>query len=557
MLITVLTLCIAAVIHAAACTPSRASPVRPMVRLDKATFIGSRKNMTEAYLGITFAEAPRFRLPRLVSHYPKGIHDAGAFGPSCPQHNSMAVRSVVDDLSTGLLVTSLKAPWQSGALPSEDCLNLNVWVPIGTESTSRLPVVVWIYGGAFLLGSTQSYDGSIIVQRSMQLGEPVVYVSMNYRVSAFGFLASAEVKDAGVGNIGLEDQRAALKWVQKYITAFGGDPTRVTIWGESAGAISVSLHMLTNGGNPEGLFHGAFMQSGAPIPVGDITHGQAEFDALVANTECDLAADKLDCLRHIPYAVLKTAVDKSPGVISYQSLRLSYLPRRDGRFLVDAPQKLVLNGSVSRIPFVTGSCDDEGTIFSLFNSFIVRDDAHLRDYVLTNYMDGAADTDVGDLFDIQYPNDPARGSPFDTGSKYGFLQYKRLSAIQGDLVFQAPRRFFLERTSDEQPTWSFLSKRNKDLSLVGYKIGFLGAAHGSDLSNIYGPGDMTDYLVHFVNHGNPNGPEDHLLGWPQYSVQSRHQMTFLDGEFPLMVTSDVYRAEAFQRLTELSLDFPL
>ncbi len=129
--------------------------------------------------------------------------------------------------------------------------------------------------------------------------------------------------------------------------------------------------MLSNGGDTEGLFHGAFMQSGAPIPVGDITHGQAEFDALVANTECDLAVDKLECLRLVPYTVLKAAVDKSPGVISYQvccrssqvrrtthhvmqSLRLSYLPRADGRFLVDDPQKLVLNGSVSKIPFVTG-----------------------------------------------------------------------------------------------------------------------------------------------------------------------------------------------------------
>ncbi|TFK86058.1 carotenoid ester lipase precursor [Polyporus arcularius HHB13444] len=556
MLITTV-LNVAALFHVATCAPWTASPVRPSVRLDDATFIGSRENMTEAYLGIKFAEAPRFHLPRPVGHYPTGIRDAGAFGPSCPQHNSVAVRSVVDDPSAGLLATSLKTPWQRGAPTSEDCLNLNVWVPIGTKSMSRLPVVVWIFGGDGTTASSDIYDGGIIVRRSMQLGEPVVYVSMNYRVSAFGFLASKEVKDAGVGNIGLEDQRVALKWIQKYIAAFGGDPTRVTIWGESAGAISVSLHMLFNGGDTEGLFHGAFMQSGAPIPVGDITHGQAEFDALVANTECDLAVDKLECLRLVPYTVLKAAVDKSPGVISYQSLRLSYLPRADGRFLLDAPQKLVLNGSVSKIPFVTGSCDDEGTLFSLFSSFIVWDDAHFRDYVLANYMNGAAESDVGDLFDVQYPDDAVQGSPFDTGSKYAFLQYKRLSAIQGDLVFQAPRRFFLEHTSDERRTWSFLSKRNKDLSLVGYKVGFLGAAHGSDLSNVYGPGDMTDYLIHFVNHGDPNGPEDHLLGWPQYNVQSRHQMTFLDSPSPLIVESDVYRAEAFQRLTELSLEFPL
>ncbi|RPD65826.1 carotenoid ester lipase precursor [Lentinus tigrinus ALCF2SS1-6] len=556
MLIAVI-LYAAVLFHAAICARSRPTPVRPTVRLDDAMFIGKRGNMTDAYLGIKFAEAPRFRLPTLVRQYPRATHDASDFGPSCPQHNSMAVRSIVNYPSVGRSVASspMKAPWQPGARPSEDCLNLNVWVPTGTGSTSRLPVVVWIYGGYH--DQFSSYDGSVIVRRSVQLGEPIVYVSMNYRVSAFGFLAGREVNDAGVGNIGLEDQRIALKWIQRYITAFGGDPTRVTLWGESAGAISVSLHMLTNGGNTEGLFHRAFMQSGAPIPVGDIAYGQAEFDTLVANTECELAADKLECLRLVPYSVLKAAVDKSPGVISYQSLRLSYLPRVDGRFLVDAPQKLVLNVSVSKIPFVTGSCEDEGTLFSLFSSFIVWDDAHFRDYMLTNYMNGANESHVGDLFETLYPDDPAQGSPFDTGSQYAFLQYERLSAIQGDLVFQAPRRFFLEQTYDKQPTWSFLSKRNKNLSLVGYKVGFLGAAHGSDLSNVYGPGDMTDYLVHFVNHGDPNAPDGRLLGWPQYSVQSRHQMTFLDGDLPLAVTSDVYRAEALKRLTELSLRFPL
>ena len=88
---------------------------------------------------------------------------------------------------------------------------------------------------------------------------------------------------------------------------------------------------------------------------------------------------------------------------------------------------------------------------------------------------------------------------------------------------------------------------------------FLCQTHGSDLSNVYGPGDMTDYLVHFVNHGDPNGvgADGRLLRWPRYRVRDRQQMTFLDGDLPLVVTSDMHRADAFKRLTELSLRFPL
>lgn len=89
-------------------------------------------------------------------------------------------------------------------------------------------------------------------------------------------------------------------------------------WGESAGAISVGLQMVTNGGNTEGLFRGAFMQSGSPIPVGDISHGQGDYDALVAQTGCAGAADTLQCLRHVPFETLKKAVDKSPGIFSYE-----------------------------------------------------------------------------------------------------------------------------------------------------------------------------------------------------------------------------------------------
>lgn len=93
-----------------------------------------------------------------------------------------------------------------------------------------MPVLVWIYGGGFTAGSTQIYDASAIVQKSMSLGEPIVYVEMNYRLGGFGFLSGKELSEAGATNLGLRDQRKALEWVQENIAKFGGDPDKVTIW---------------------------------------------------------------------------------------------------------------------------------------------------------------------------------------------------------------------------------------------------------------------------------------------------------------------------------------
>ncbi|KAF9232324.1 Alpha/Beta hydrolase protein [Melanogaster broomeanus] len=139
-------------------------------------------------------------------------------------------------------------------------LTLNVIAPADATPESKLPIVVWIYGGAFEIGATEQ---------------------------------------AGVGNLGLHDQRLALYWVQKYIGAFRGYPTKVTI----AGAISIALHMVTNSGNSDGLFRAAFMQSGSPFFVGDIAHGQKHYEALVDETGCSTASDTLQCLREAPYEI--------------------------------------------------------------------------------------------------------------------------------------------------------------------------------------------------------------------------------------------------------------
>jgi acetylcholinesterase len=520
----------------------------PTVKLDSATVTGVSSLRTHKFLGIPFAKPPvgdlRFRQPQPLGAY-AGSFEATEFGLSCPQQaislplGGGLVQEAVDYITNTIF----------GAVfpDSEDCLTINVVKPASATPDSKLPVAVWIFGGGFELGGTTMYDGATIVGKSIDIGKPVIYVSMNYRVTGFGFMASKEIKDAGVGNLGLQDQRLALRWIQKYISSFGGDPTKVTIWGESAGAISVALHMVTNGGNNEGLFRGAFMESGSPIPVGDISHGQKYYDAVVKDTGCATSSDTLACLRKVDYKKLKSAINKTPGIFSYQSLVLSYLPRVDGVFLTDNPQKLAEKGEVAQVPFVTGDCDDEGTLFSL-STLNITTDTQLRNYIRDYWLPEAPSSDIDQLMKL-YPGDITEGSPYDTGVFNALSpQSKRIASFQGDVVFQGPRRHFLKHTSSKQNTWSFLSKRLKGVPV-------LGSFHASDILNIYGGGDMTTYFVQFVNNLDPNG--NGLTNWPKYTTSAPNLLTFYDGLIPRGVERDDYRKDAISYLTNVALAHPL
>ncbi|KAJ7205224.1 Alpha/Beta hydrolase protein [Mycena pura] len=535
--------------RAAAGSATARAAAAPTVTLDGGVFTGtSSTSNTQSFLGIPFAQPPvgdlRFRLPAPVPAY-TGSHTVTQFGPGCPQQ---AIK--LPDL-TGLEQEVIDYVANSAfavLFPSdEDCLTINVIKPKTASSTSKLPVVAWIFGGGFELGSPAMYDGTAIVERSIAMGEPVIYVSMNYRLSAFGFLASKEVRAAGIGNLGLQDQRQALRWIQKYITAFGGDPAKVTIWGESAGAISVAMHMIANNGDNEGLFRAAFMESGSPIPTGPVENGQKYYDAIVQEVGCSSAADTLECLRTVPFAALKAAQDASPFIFAFQSLALAWVPREDGTFLTDNPQRLVQQGKVANVPFITGDCDDEGTLFSL-STLNITTDAEFNTWIKTIWLPGATAAQLN-TFASLYTDDILDGSPFDTGILNVLTpQFKRIAAFQGDGVFQAPRRFFQQTLSGKQNQWAFLSKRLKD-------VPFLGSFHASDILNIYFDGEMTDYLVNFAGTLNPNGRT--VPNWPAYTTATPNMMTFLDGLFPTTITQDTYRAAGMQFLTNLTLQFPL
>lgn len=181
--------------------------------------------------------AERFRLAQPLSSTWNGTQAATAYAPSCVGYGS-------DDIGYEL---------------SEDCLYLNVIRPAGVEPSAALPVAVWIHGGGLVMGGSadRRYNLSFIVDNSVTLGTPMIGVSINYRLSAYGFLHGEEALAAGIANNGFRDQRLALRWVNENIGAFGGDPEKVTIWGESSGAESVNAQVLAYNG--ELLPHSSFV----------------------------------------------------------------------------------------------------------------------------------------------------------------------------------------------------------------------------------------------------------------------------------------------------------
>lgn len=241
-------------------------------------FIGSAGGFVENFKGIPFAQPPvgnnRLRPPvPLDPSRSLGNVDATTLLPKqCPQFllgEDIQIPNV-PGVAADVLETVVDSPLLKNNIigGQEDCLTVNVQRPAGTKEGDKLPVMLWIFGGGFELGSTAMYDGSNVVARSVELGKPVVFAAVNYRVGGFGFLAGKEVLAEGSANLGLLDQRLGMQWVADNIAAFGGDyltnycmfplihtlipfigdPDKVTLWGESAGAISIFDQLIAKNG---------------------------------------------------------------------------------------------------------------------------------------------------------------------------------------------------------------------------------------------------------------------------------------------------------------------
>ncbi|KAJ7723365.1 Alpha/Beta hydrolase protein [Mycena metata] len=214
------------------------------------------------YRGIKYASIPaRFRQSQLLTTLPPTT-DASRYGPICPQLQKKCFEEELFGLGQDV-------PLQVLEQNEFECLNLNITCPAGSPSRSRLPVMLWVHGGGDRgYGSSWVYDGGSIVRKSMLVGKPVLVVTFNFRLGLFGFAASELIRednkaadDAGVGNYGLRDQRTAMEWCHRYIQQWGGDPTNVTLFGESSGAADILCHLLSTANDRRPLFHRAIIQS--------------------------------------------------------------------------------------------------------------------------------------------------------------------------------------------------------------------------------------------------------------------------------------------------------
>ncbi|EGG00650.1 lipase [Melampsora larici-populina 98AG31] len=309
----------------------------PHVTLDYGDFQGASSGGVDSFYGIPFAEPPlgNRRLTNPIpplGQYPN--FDATGPPPACPQQSITGGGNIFND-AIGLGADILdKLPFYAPGIGGhEDCLTLDVLVPKNTQPTDRLPVMFWIFPGDFTTGYSSLLRGNSLVEKSVQMGQPVIFVAPNYRLNAFGFLGGREVGEAGVGNLGLKDQRLAMKWVQKYISEFGGDPSKVTIFGESSGAIAVSYHLLINNGDNEGLFRAAICESGSAFPVETLSSGAGQpiYDKIVNYTGCASSSNSLDCLRAVEYEHLFAAVNRIPGLFSSGSFPSPFSPFIDGK----------------------------------------------------------------------------------------------------------------------------------------------------------------------------------------------------------------------------------
>ena len=467
------------------------------VKTDKGKVEGTltTDGAVRAFKGIPYAAPPvgnlRWQPPQPAAKW----HDTlptKAFGPHCIQSDSYPDMIFHD----------------TGA--SEDCLTLNVWTPANAQPGS-LPVMVWIYGGGFVTGGTSEarQDGQFLAHHN------VVIVSMNYRLGIFGFFAhpqlSAESPHHASGNYGLMDQAAAIAWVRRNISAFGGDPANITIFGQSAGAESVSALMASP--VAKDLFNKAIGQSGSEFPRydrGSLTLQQAE-QANTAWATRTFGTSKLFALRLLPAKEILGAAMSSSAP--------DFRPIIDGYFLPEPIEQTFAAGKQAHVPLLGG--------------WVANEDR---------------------------PNTPTTADSFTVQAhiEFGPNALKFLALYPATTDAEAIRSAADSATDHSMafPTWAWLEAQTKTGNTPIYRYFFdlpspgdrnhpasEGAFHSDDIEYVFGALDsrpemqirpedralselMQQYWTNFARTGDPNGPN--LPKWPTYNAADNFQVMHLD-----------------------------
>ncbi|WP_266183257.1 carboxylesterase/lipase family protein [Dyella humicola] len=465
-------------------TGARANPVR----IDTGLIEGVLENGVFIYKGIPFAQPPvgelRWRAPLRALPW-QGVREANQFSPACMQNGTYPP----------------DAPTEA---TSEDCLYLNVWRP-ADGGDEKLPVMVWIYGGGLENGSASIplYAGDKLAQKG------VIVVTLNYRLGVFGFLAHPELtREAAYhssGNYGLLDQIAALQWVRRNIAAFGGDPDRVTVFGQSSGAISISA--LVTSPLTKGLFQRAIAQSGGLFEPMDIAPNfklaGAEQDG--AYFAADAKAQSMSALRKTPAAEL---------------MKVSFDPHLiiDGYALPKSPYEVYQKGQQNDVSILIGSNADEGQAFIAGRSITRENFRQELDHSFPDVLVRLIAPEPGAT------DEQARASAAafqrDMRFRWDMWTWARLGA-------KARRgKVFLYRFSRIPPYQ------------VGDKYFGWGASHGMEMPYVFDhlelqplpwtgqdhqlAATMTSYWTNFAKTGDPNGPG--LPLWPQFDPSSASVM---------------------------------
>ncbi len=471
------------------------------------------KDGVRSFKGIPFGQPPvgnlRWREPQPVKNW-KGVRKADQFGPRCMQRTSPA-----------------SDYWFRSNGMSEDCLYLNVWTP-AKSAREQLPVLVYIFGGGFQNGdgSEPRYDGENMARTG------IVAVSVNYRTNIFGFLAHPELTRESphhaAGNYGLLDQVAALQWVQKNIAAFGGDPKRVTVAGESAGSIAVSALMASP--LSRDLMAGAIGESGAmisslpPQPLAEAEQKGARFGAAAG-------ADTLAALRAMSGEQIQEAVGKTQGFRFGTTL--------DGYFLTKPLAASFEAGEQAKIPLLAGSNTQEQSARAVLGPGDPTPEtlANAIRKLYGDRADGVVKAYAANTTDEVY--EAAMHLASARFISHGTWKWTELQMNTGGkpvyrYIYARPRPPYLGMPGQAPPTPSSSTNSPSGLQGAVHSAEIQYAMGNLDLDKRYSwePADyevsrlMQAYFVNFIKTANPNSPS--LPNWPAYSAGSNYQVMRID-----------------------------